>query len=114
MRLEDMDSLFGDATTAVGTPATGTPALRAESDALVTPGSPVPQLDIRGRPRFGAASAISGLNINPPDVVDPKPQPVSRDAGGGIGGWLLRMMGRGSSDRSSRRAEYTPLEQGGD
>ncbi|KAK3344056.1 hexose transporter [Lasiosphaeria hispida] len=113
VRLEDMDALFGDATTAMGTPATGTPALHGETDALVRPGSPVPPLDIRGRQRLGshvASGAIPGLAIDPPDEVDgdedPKPRSVSRGQGGGIGGWLARMMRR-------RSGEYAPVDQRG-
>ncbi|KAK5660910.1 hypothetical protein OQA88_12283 [Cercophora sp. LCS_1] len=113
VRLEDMDALFGDATNARSTPVAGTPALHAESDALVAPGSPVPQLDIRGRPRFGAASAIPGLDIDPPTEVDRKPRSASRSRGGGFGGWLSRLMGRRGSG-SSRGGEYEVLNQGGD
>lgn len=107
-----MDALFGDATNARSTPVAGTPALRAESDALVMPGSPVPQLDIRGRPRFGASSAIPGLDIDPPTEIDRKPRSASRSRGGGFGGWLSRVMGRRGS--GSRGGEYEALNQGGD
>ncbi|KAK3371226.1 hypothetical protein B0T24DRAFT_667929 [Lasiosphaeria ovina] len=122
VRLEDMDALFGDSTKALGTPAgAGTPSVAAESDALVRSGSPVPPLDLRAR-RFGAGSAIPGLNIDPPDDVDADADDdrKSRSAagathrtGGGIGGWLSRIMGRGSSAGASSggSGEYAPLDQ---
>ncbi|KAK0705279.1 hypothetical protein B0H67DRAFT_604171 [Lasiosphaeris hirsuta] len=118
VRLEDMDALFGDATTAMGTPATGTPALHGETDALVRPGSPVPPLDIRGRHRLGnhvASSAIPGLAIDPPDEVDgdedPKPRLASRGQVGGIGGWLARMIGKRNGGTSAEG--YAPVDQRG-
>lgn len=113
VRLEDMDALFGDATGALGTPAINTPSLRAETDALVRPGSPVPQMDLRGRPRFGAASALPGLNIDPPTEVDRK-RSASRDQRGSLGGWLSRLMGRRGPGSSRRGGEYEALDQGED
>lgn len=114
VRLEDMDALFGDSTRALGTPAAGpTPAMRAESDALLRPASPAPPLDNRGV----ASSAIPGLDINPPDDVeaDGKRGGNRRGAasgGDGLGGWLSRIMRRGGG--SSRGAEYAPVGQGED
>lgn len=108
-----MDALFGDATRAMGTPVAGTPALHAETDSLVTPGSPVPQLDIRGRPRFGMGSTIPGLNIDPPTEIDRKPPTVLRSGGGGIIGWFSWMLGR-RSEGSNRGVEYEALDQRGD
>ncbi|KAJ5928023.1 Mitochondrial substrate/solute carrier [Penicillium verhagenii] len=62
VRLEDMNVLFGDASTAMPTPATD-----GERGSLIGGGSPVPSLDIR-RPygQFGTESAIPGLDIDPP------------------------------------------------
>lgn len=113
VRLEDMDALFGDATRALGTPAPSTPALHAESDALLRPESPVPQLDIRNRaamrsPR-SAGAAIRGLPIDPPDDVDDgKPR---ASGSGGVGGWIARVMGRGKNGGSSRGSQYAPIDQ---
>ncbi|AEO71409.1 uncharacterized protein THITE_2123732 [Thermothielavioides terrestris NRRL 8126] len=125
VRLEDMDALFGDSTRALGTPASSnTPALRAESDALLRPASPVAPLDARSwSPRRGfspagttsAAAAIPGLDINPPDDVEADGKPrdgggARRGAsGGGLGGFISRIMGRGGS---SRGAQYAPIGQG--
>ncbi|KAK4111241.1 hypothetical protein N656DRAFT_838042 [Canariomyces notabilis] len=120
VRLEDMDALFGDATG-----ATGTPAIHAESDALVRAGSPVPPLDIRNQGnsaarRFGSAAsaAIPGLPIDPPDDIgddDGKKSGSARKSGshqaGGFGGWISRIMGRGRASGSSSGAQYAPLDQ---
>ncbi len=112
VRLEDMDSLFGDATTAMGTPAAaGTPAMYAEGDALMRSSSPVPSLDIHGRAPFGSAAAIPGLNIDPPNSAA-----KNRSSNGGEGGtWFSRIFGRGrSSSASGGGGQYAPLDQGDD
>ena len=116
-----MDALFGDATRALGTPASSTPALHAESDALLRPESPVPPLDIRNRrsPPHLANAAIPGLPIDPPDDVDNgKRNATARGGGadgarrgGGVGGWIARVMGRGRNGGSSRGAQYAPIDQ---
>lgn len=122
VRLEDMGSLFGDSTTAMGTPATmGTPAQDPETGALLRPSSPIPPLDIRngsGGP-FGAAGAIPGLNIDPPDqaAVDAKNSRDAEQGGGGIGAWFSRLMGRGRSrngESSRDGGRYTAIGQGDD
>ncbi|KAK1782849.1 hypothetical protein QBC45DRAFT_483034 [Copromyces sp. CBS 386.78] len=113
VRLEDMDTLFGDATNALGTPAASTPSLHAEIDALVAPGSPVPRLDIRGRPL--ASAAIPGLPIDPPDEVEITNKSSSNQNRGGIGGWLSRLVGRGGGNaEGSDSGSYAPLRQGDD
>lgn len=114
VRLEDMDALFGDATHARGTPAAGTPAMHAEADALIPPGSSVPQLDIEGRPLSGAAGVIPGLDIDPPtDAGDGKARSTSPNRRGGFVGWFSRMLGRRSGG-SSGGGEYEALDQRGD
>ena len=110
VRLEDMGALFGDATGALGTPAINTPSLRTETDALLRTGSPTPQVNLRGRPRFGAASALPGLNIDPPTEVDRK-RSASRDRRGGLGGWLSGLPGRRGPDGSKRANGYEALDQ---
>ena len=88
-----MDQLFGDATTAMPTPAQ-----HAEVESLMAR-SPIPSLDIRGRPgNFGADSSIPGLNINPPngDAESSKGKlPATQSRSEGIGGWISRMVNRG-------------------
>lgn len=113
VRLEDMNALFGDATTALGTPVAVTPSAHAESEALVTPGSPVPRLDLGGQGYFGAAMAIPGLNIDPPEEVNGgrKATDTSRGRGNGLGGWLSRLVGRRGSETASRGGQYARLDE---
>jgi hypothetical protein len=121
VRLEDMDVLFGDSTRALGTPASNTtPAMRAESDSLLRPESPMPPLDggASSRSPMGrhpASAAIPGLDIDPPvDVeADGKSRGGGRQGGGGgvVGGWFSRMMGRGSGSGSGSGGEYAPVGQ---
>ncbi|RDW71303.1 hypothetical protein BP6252_07866 [Coleophoma cylindrospora] len=124
VRLEDMDLLFGDATTAMPTPAT-----RAETGSLMGVGSPVPSMDLRrgiqgtpayGTPAFGngigPSSAIPGLDIDPPNVSikNGKPQFSGDDQDGegeGVGGWISRMVNRSKGDDSSvKSGKYKPLD----
>jgi len=118
-----MDALFGDATTAMPTPAT-----RAETGSLMGVSSPVPSMDLRGAtPRYinslGPSSAIPGLDIDPPHVsiVNGKPQYAEdEEAGEGVGGWISRMVSRtrdGASSSSVRSGKsggtgkYKALDQ---
>lgn len=99
VRLEDMDQIFGDATTAMPTPAQ-----EAEVESLMGGRSPVPSLDIRRgiTGHFSADHAIPGLDINPPangtldgDDVSGKTVTMENERGGareeGIGGWISRL-----------------------
>lgn len=116
VRLEDMDVLFGDSTRAFNTPSAGTPAIHAESDALLRPASPITGLDAaRNRSPLGrhaASAAIPGLDIEPPvDVeADIKPSQGGGGGSGGVGGWFSRMIGRGGSGEGSGGA-YAAVEQ---
>jgi hypothetical protein len=98
LRLEDMDQLFGDATTAMPTPQQ-----EAEIESLMSASrSPVPSLDIRRTGNFTADSAIPGLDIDPPQEADGK------DKTEGIGGWISRMVnknknGKGDGDSGTYR-----------
>ncbi|CAK7267376.1 Ribulose bisphosphate carboxylase large chain [Sporothrix epigloea] len=124
VRLEDMDSLFGDASTAAGTPrSVTTPRYGdAESGSLLPPGSPVPSLDLRAaREPFGPSSAIPGLNIDPPSSIHEGVTPSNRRGDGGDGtgrsgvsGWLSRVgvFSGSSSAKPSESGKYTPLGQG--
>lgn len=113
VRLEDMDSLFGDASTAIGTPG-----LRSEAGSTIRAGSPVPSLDLRGRP-LGSDANIPPLDIDPPavNIVDgklsPRPRSESRNSRGRVGEWLSRMVGqtRGSSSSPASGARYEALDQ---
>lgn len=124
IRLEDMDVLFGDATTAMPTPQT-----RAEAGSLMGASSPVPSMDLRrgiqgsGPPGLGPSNAIPGLDIDPPhvNIKNGKPQYADDDSTNeGVGGWISRMVkrnGEGSSRSSVKSGKYKPLndeEDGGD
>ncbi|KAK3297656.1 uncharacterized protein B0H64DRAFT_458014 [Chaetomium fimeti] len=116
VRLEDMDALFGDSTRALGTPASATPAIHAESDALLRPASPISALDaarnISPMGRHPASAAIPGLDIDPPvDVeADSKPSQSGGGGSGGVGGWFSRIIGRGGRGEGSG-GEYAAVDQ---
>lgn len=115
-----MNLLFGDATTAMPTPAS-----HAERGPLSGVGSPA-SLDIRrGSPRpghFSADYAIPGLDIDPPDIeygADGKPILGSSSRGRsdstneGLGGWIGRMVSRTRQERegSSSHGRYGRVGQ---
>jgi hypothetical protein len=110
-----MDQLFGDATTAMPTPAQ-----HAEVESLMSGSrSPVPSLDIRrGRPpHFTADNAIPGLDINPPEENGKVRKangstPPARSEG--IGGWISRMVNRTKSDDGVNGQNYRALGQDDD
>lgn len=99
IRLEEMDQIFGDATTAMPTPAQ-----EAEVESLMGGRSPVPSLDIRRgiAGHFSADHAIPGLDIDPPangkldgDDMSGRTATMENERGGakeeGIGGWISRL-----------------------
>ncbi|TAQ84912.1 hypothetical protein B7494_g6760 [Chlorociboria aeruginascens] len=114
VRLEDMDMLFGDATTAMPTPTT-----RAETGSLMG-NSPVPSMDLR-RGIYGAnsngigpSSAIPGLDIDPPHVSIKNGKPQyggDEESSEGVGGWISRMVNRKGDDGSIKSGQYKPLDQ---
>lgn len=120
VRLEDMDTLFGDATTAMPTPAT-----RAEAGSLVGASSPVPSMDLRrgvligglNGNGLGPSNAIPGLDIDPPhvNIKNGKPQYGTDDDGStseGVGGWISRMVNRNKDEGESiNSGKYKPLDQ---
>ncbi|TVY51889.1 High-affinity glucose transporter [Lachnellula cervina] len=117
VRLEDMDALFGDATTAMPTPTT-----RAETGSLMGVSSPVPSMDLRrgihGDPinDFGPSSAIPGLDIDPPHVsiVNGKPQYAedNESTSEGVGGWISRIVKKGKGDGDSvKSSQYKAVDQ---
>lgn len=114
-----MNSIFGDATTTVGTPASmGTPALGpSDGGPLGRAISPVPSLDARGRPLLAPQNNFPGLDIEPPhvDFVNGRPQYEQGQAEGGVAGWLSRVVGRSQSRArsgsvSNRSGRYAPLD----
>ncbi|EAU29671.1 hypothetical protein ATEG_10222 [Aspergillus terreus NIH2624] len=115
VRLEDMNVLFGDATTAMPTPAT-----QGERGSLMSAGSPVPSLDIRRQyGPLGADNAIPGLDIDPPHIATDGngknargSQEVSSHRSEGFGGWISNMVSRhkGSGQRA-QGSQYSRLGQ---
>ncbi|KAF2274174.1 MFS monosaccharide transporter-like protein [Westerdykella ornata] len=103
VRLEDMNSIFGDATSVAPTPQT-----LAEAESLFSGNrSPVPSLDIRGG-RQPSESAIPGININTPELDGSASLSKAEGEGGeGVGGWISNMVkrnrGNGEGDSSSGR-----------
>lgn len=123
VRLEDMNLLFGDATSVMGTPAS-----RAENASLFSgrgDASPVPSLSLG---EHGADSAIPGLDIDPPNVQIKDGKPIlsrQNSSSEGLGGWISNLAKRAQSGgeavvgsvRSSRGSifgSYKPVGQGDD
>lgn len=95
-----MDSLFGDASTVMGTPSIhGT-----ETGSLMRPGSP----------SIGPSSAIPGLSLDPPDIDDDRKSQTQTSGGDdrSVTGWLSRVVNRGrSGSAGSGQGRYAPLGQ---
>jgi len=112
VRLEDMNSLFGDATSVMPTPET-----LAQAESLFSGegrGSPVPSLDIRGR--RAQDEAIPGLNIDPPDIESGNNKDMAKadtENGEGIGGWISNMVKRtkGNGEGDSTSGKYKQVGQ---
>lgn len=111
-----MDTLFGDATTALATPAA-----RGETGSLMGENSPELSMDFRrgifGRNGSGItpSNAIPGLDIDPPlvSIKNGKPQYTEDEENGErVGGWISRMVNskRGGSG-SVNNGKYKPLDQ---
>ncbi|KAI9730574.1 MAG: hypothetical protein M1834_005815 [Cirrosporium novae-zelandiae] len=110
VRLEDMNALFGDASTAMPTPAT-----QAERASLMGVGSPVPSLDIRNQTQFGPDSAIPGLDIDPPHVAIENGKPQLRDISArgspSVSSFIGRVFNRGGGSSKDEEGAYRPLGQ---
>lgn len=103
VRLEEMDSLFGDASTVVGTPS-----VHAAETGSLMPGSPVGSY--RGRPgAFTAQNAIPGLDLNPPEIPDGKGP--DGEASSTISGWVSRVVSRTRNQSSGGSGRYHPVNQ---
>lgn len=107
VRLEDMNSLFGDASTAMPTPAT-----LAEAESLFGDRSPVPSFRLGEQ---GADGAIPGLDIDPPqvEVQDGKPILPKQDGSGeGVGGWISNLVKKSKGgDDASGSGQYKRIGQ---
>lgn len=111
-----MDALFGDATTALATPAA-----RAETGSLTGANSPEPSMDYR-RGMIGSNGSgitpyntIPGLDIDPPSVSikNGKPQYTEdEESSKGVGGWIARMVGRNKGEGDNvKNGDYRPVDQ---
>ncbi|KAI9774920.1 MAG: hypothetical protein M1840_000136 [Geoglossum simile] len=119
VRLEDMDAIFGDASTALPTPATG-----AERTSLVGGRalSPVPSLDVRRGVQGRHVAGFPGLDIDPPfvSVENGKPQLNKKSSSEGASGWITRMIkrgkggGKGNGNGSEGGGDYQRLDQAED
>lgn len=114
-----MDKLFGDAASAISTPA-----MTGETAALV-PGSPVSSMDLRrGVPDsleagIGPSRGMPRLDLDPPamSVRQGKPQYSADPPNDSSNGWVSRMLKRGrgrgqkASDDDTGGSRYKPLDQ---
>ena len=106
VRLEEMDSLFGDASTVMGTPS-----LRDEAASLMRAGSPM------GSPSRanGSGGPIPSLSLDPDADIDDDNKSQIQTSGGedrSVGAWLSRVVGRGRSDSTgSNQGRYAPIGQ---
>ena len=107
VRLEEMDSIFGDASTVMGTPS-----LHDEAGSLMRAGSPI------GSARAGSSGAIPGLSLDPGADLDDDQKSQIQTSGGedrSVGAWLSRVVGRGRSDSTgSGQGRYAPIGQADD
>ncbi|PWY79758.1 hypothetical protein BO83DRAFT_375703, partial [Aspergillus eucalypticola CBS 122712] len=109
VRLEDMNLLFGDATTAMPTPAT-----QGERGSLMSAGSPVPSLDIRRQyGRLGQTAPFLAWTLThriKPGRTGFREDTSSRPEG--FGGWISNMITRHKGSESTGQAVilmYTDL-----
>jgi len=130
VRLEDMNALFGDATSTIGTPASL--SHRSSNASLLGGGgdaSPVPSLTLDGGGGGSAAAdgAIPGLDIDPPHVQIKDGKPILSRRGSdasiasvveGVGGWIGSLVKRGQREgadarsvRSGAAGSYRPVGQ---
>ncbi|QUC23976.1 uncharacterized protein UV8b_08217 [Ustilaginoidea virens] len=101
VRLEDMNSIFGDASTVMGTPS-----VHGDTESLMRAGSPGPSRDVN----IEAGGDRGG------DMDDDHKSNNFQTSGGedgSIGGWLSRIAARGRSPSisSGRQGRYAPLGQ---
>ncbi|KAK4505006.1 hypothetical protein PRZ48_002969 [Zasmidium cellare] len=108
VRLEDMNSLFGDATTIAPTPET-----LAEAESLFSGNrSPVGSFSLGDQ----GERPVPDMDLQPPDVEiqDGKPQ-LSKDEsqGEGVGGWITNVVkrARGDDANGSGSGKYKRVDQ---
>lgn len=93
-----MDSIFGDASTIMGTPS-----IHADTESLMRAGSP------------GPSREIPGMSLDAGAEMDDDAKSQIQTSGGedrSIGGWLSRVVNRGRSPSTGRgQGRYAPLGQ---
>ena len=106
VRLEDMNLLFGDATSVMPTPET-----IAEAESLFSGASPVPSLDIQRPGAIGPDHAIPGLNINPPSLQE-ESSGKQAETSEGVGGWISNLVKRGKGNgEGDGGGQYRKVDQ---
>ncbi|PSK43609.1 hypothetical protein B9Z65_7123 [Elsinoe australis] len=98
VRLEDMNSLFGDATTAAPTPQQ-----IAEAESFFSGRSPVPSFHLGDDER---ENPIPNMDLNPPEPGEDAKNSVSkgREGGEGVGGWISNLVKKGKPSDSRNGA----------
>ncbi|GAM82251.1 hypothetical protein ANO11243_002300 [Dothideomycetidae sp. 11243] len=97
VRLEDMNSLFGDATTAAPTPQT-----LAEAESLFGRSSPVPSFRLGGDENQDRN--IPNIDLEPPEVPEDGLKGMTskdQDRGEGLGGWISNLVKKGKGEGSA-------------
>ena len=95
VRLEDMNSIFGDATTAAPTPAT-----LAQAESLFSGNrSPVPSFRL-GDGDDNNDSGVPDIDLGPDDE-DQKPLMSKGSDDEGVGGWISSIAKRGKGERDA-------------
>lgn len=105
VRLEDMGSIFGDASTVMGTPS-----VHGDTGSLLRVGSPIGS----SRGLLAPSAMIPGLSLDPASMDDDNKSGIQTNGGDdrSVRGWLSRVVGRNRSDSSgSGQGRYAPLGQ---
>lgn len=95
VRLEDMNSIFGDATTAAPTPQT-----LAEAESLFNR-SPVPSFRLTDD---NQDVNIPNIDLEPPELTDDDVNNITgnkQERGEGLGGWISNLVAKGKGNDSS-------------
>ena len=108
VRLEDMNSVFGDGTSVMPSPAT-----LAEAESLFgDQRSPVMSMDLNRQRPITADHAIPGLDIDPPtEVHTDQAGGNSENRGEGFGGWISNMVRRTREEGDAASGSYKQLGQ---
>ncbi|GAB7345179.1 hypothetical protein MBLNU457_3562t1 [Dothideomycetes sp. NU457] len=107
VRLEDMNSIFGDATTVAPSPQTV-----AEAESLFSGNrSPVPSIHLADG--SNQDSQVPDLDIDPPALATENGRPVLKERSSeGLGGWISNIVkkGKGESGSAAGSGKYKRLD----